>query len=204
MNNTKHDYPESLSQLIKAFSRLPGIGRRTAERLVFSLLEWPQPDLTEFGERLGQIKELITSCNICGNLAEGEVCSICSDSQRDSSLICVVESPAQIMVIERAGCFNGLYHVLGGRIAPLDGKGPEDLRIKELIDRIKDENVRELILATGADVEGEATANYIRETVQRSNLRITRIAFGIPVGADIGFADSATVAMAISSRHPAD
>ncbi len=195
------EYPEALELLVQAFVRLPGIGRRTAERLVFSLLDWEPELLAEFGRRLANLPNAIRICSNCGNLADREKCAICLDSGRDPSLICVVESPAQIMVIERARCFHGIYHVLGGRISPLDGRGPDDLRIGQLLDRLAVESVRELILATGADVEGEATASYVRESVKRSGLRISRIAFGIPVGGDIGYADSATISMAIGSRH---
>ncbi len=195
------EYPEPLRILIRAFSRLPGIGRRTAERLTLSLLDWPEDQLREFGERLSGLPTAVGYCEKCGNLSDQQLCAICRDPGREPELICVVESPVQIMVIERAGCFRGLYHVLGGRLAPLDGQGPEDLNIEKLLQRLDAESVGELILATGADVEGEATANYLREIAQRPDLRISRIAFGIPVGGDIGFADSATVAMAISSRH---
>lgn len=198
------EYPEAIDLLIQAFARLPGIGRRTAERLVFSLLDWPDTDLAEFGRRITHLKEDIKVCRTCGNWADAEHCMICRDPEREKKIICVVESTAQIMVIERSRCFHGLYHVLGGRIAPLDGIGPEDLRIDQLSRRLKDNQVRELILATGADVEGEATASYVKDAVRRPELRITRIAFGVPVGGDIGYADAATIAMAINSRHSAE
>ncbi len=199
--STHAEYPETIDLLVQAFARLPGIGRRTAERLVFSLLDWPDTDLAEFGRRVAHLREEIKICQICGNWADADQCIICRDPEREEKVICVVESPAQIMVIERSRCFHGLYHVLGGRIAPLDGTGPEDLRIDQLLQRLSENRIRELILATGADVEGEATASYIKDTVRRPELRITRIAFGVPVGGDIGYADAATIAMAINSRH---
>ena len=193
-------YPESLENIIQTFARLPGIGRRTAERLALELLEWPQGSLDEFGEELQTLKQKITPCTQCGNFAEGNLCVICSSPQRNPEQICVVEQPTQIPVIEKAGCFRGQYHVLGGRLMPLEDVGPEDLRIQELHQRISDQQVEEIILATSSDVEGEATANYLAEELKDYQLNITRIASGVPVGADLSYADSATVAMAINKR----
>ncbi len=198
------EYPEALNLLARAFTRLPGIGERTAERLVFSLLDWTEEDLRQFGEHLSELKKNVHICENCGNWADSRQCAICRDSARDCKVICVVETAAQIMVIERSRCFHGHYHVLGGRVSPLDGVGPEDLNIEGLRQRLKENQVEELILATGADVEGEATAACLKDTLRNDGLRMTRIAFGVPVGGDISYADAATVAMAINSRHSAD
>lgn len=197
-------YPKALEALIGALRRLPGIGARTAERLALALLEWPDERLLALGDTVLHLRERIHFCTVCGNLADSDTCRICSDHLRTRSLVCVVEQPAQIPVIERAGCFRGLYHVLGGRISPLEGRGPEDLRVQELRDRLRDGEIRELILATSPDVEGEATASYLAEELRRRNLRITRIAAGVPVGADLTFADSATIATALNARRSVD
>lgn len=197
-------YPKAFEALIAALRRLPGIGARTAERLALALLEWPDEFLAELGDIVLHLRERIRFCTVCGNLADSETCRICSDHLRTRDLICVVEQAAQIPVIERAGCFRGLYHVLGGRITPLEGRGPEDLRVEQLHDRLRAEGTRELILATSSDVEGEATATYLAEEFRRYNVRITRIATGVPVGSDLTFADSATVATALNARRSVD
>ncbi len=197
-------FPEPLERLVAALARLPGIGKRSAGRLALALLDWPEEALVELGQRLGRLKQEITACPQCGNLAAGDRCRVCANPKRDSRLLCVVETALQIPPIEAAGCFHGLYHVLGGRIQPLDGKGPADLRIRELQQRLADNQVDELILATGSDVEGEATANYLaQQFASLTNLRISRLAAGLPVGADLSYADPATIAMAISRRRPA-
>jgi recombination protein RecR len=197
-------YPQALLELIATLRRLPGIGNRTAERLALAILDWPAERLEMFGKQLTTLKERIHPCRICGNLADADECRICSDPRRDRGLICVVEQATQIQAIEGSGSFTGVYHVLGGRIVPLDGKGPDDLRLQELLDRAASEEVRELILATSPDVEGEATAAYIARELTGKNLKITRIAAGVPVGADLSFADAATMAMAMNARHPMD
>ena len=195
-------YPRALQAVIGLLRRLPGVGRRTAERLALALLEWPEEDLRGFGEAVATLRDRICFCRECGNLADDPVCRICAAADRERGLICVVEHASQIPVIENAGCYRGLYHVLGGRIVPLAGKGPEDLRIEELRQRLETGDVAELILATSSDVEGEATANFIAAEFADCGVRITRIAAGVPVGADLSFADAATMAMAIGGRRP--
>jgi len=196
-----NSYPEPLRSAANQFRRLPGIGKRTAERLALTLLEWNEEDLRHFGREIASLKERVSFCEVCGNLAEGRLCKICRAADRDRSLICVVEQPSQVPVIENSGTYRGLYHVLGGRIVPLEGRGPEDLRIAELHERVAEGGVEELILAMSPDVEGEATANFLAAEFDSSSVRITRIAAGVPVGADLSYADSATVAMAMSSRR---
>ncbi|NOY81850.1 MAG: recombination protein RecR [Kiritimatiellaeota bacterium] len=195
-------YPEAVEQLIAGFRRLPGVGARTAERLALAVLRWTPEELHDFGLLLATLPERVGECRVCGNLAEDDLCPVCRDPARDQSIICVVENADQVPVIERSGGHRGLYHVLGGRIVPLDGIGPEDLRIGELRARLDSGEVRELVLATGSDIEGEATATYLARELRRPGLAITRIATGIPVGADLAFADSATLATALNSRRP--
>lgn len=203
MNVTGH-LPEPLMVLTEALARLPGIGKRTAERLALSLLSWDRDDLDDLGRRLATLKDDVTACPDCGNLAAGGRCAICEDPRREKDVICVVETALQIPPIEASGSFRGYYHVLGGKIQPLEGKGPDDIRLAELRDRVSSGNVSELILATGSDVEGEATAVYIsQEFGDIPGLQISRIASGIPVGADLSYADAATIAMAIGARKPA-
>lgn len=194
-------YPKPIEALIAHLRRLPGIGRRTAERLALALLEWTEDELAAFGSDLAELRHRIRFCAVCGNLATGDRCGICQSANRDQSVICVVENAPQIPVIEAAGCFHGLYHVLGGRIMPLEGKGPEDLRIEELRSRVEDGTVKELIIATSPDVEGEATAHFLADEFAHLPLTVTRIAAGVPVGADLSYADAATMAMAIGGRR---
>ena len=195
------DYPQALESIIHLLGRLPGIGRRTAERLALAMMDWPEERLEDLGKRLQTLHQSVTTCKSCGNLADAELCRICSDPNRDQHLVCIVEDAAQIPVFERSRSFRGLYHVLGGRLLPLEGKGPEQLRIRELEDRLQTGEITELIIATGSDVEGEATASYLRELLRRENLTVSRIAFGVPVGADLSYADPATIAMAINTRR---
>lgn len=195
-------YPEAVEQLIAGFRRLPGVGARTAERLALSVLHWEPDEIRDFGRLVSSLPDRVGECRVCGNLAEGEQCPVCLDATRDRTVICVVENAEQVPVLERSGCYRGLYHVLGGRIVPLDGIGPEDLRIAELCARLDNREVRELILATNSDMEGEATAIYLSRELQRPELTISRIAAGVPVGADLSYADSATLTTAFSSRRP--
>lgn len=195
-------YPEALEALIAGFRRLPGVGRRSAERFAIALLEWRDEELTQFGSDLAALRKRVRFCEQCGNLTETAVCRICSELGRDRGLLCVVEQATQVAVFEKTRCYHGLYHVLGGRIMPLEGKGPEDLRIAALHGRLQEGGIRELILATGSDVEGEATANFLAAECEQYPVRVTRLAAGIPVGADLSFADSATLTMAIAGRRP--
>ncbi len=195
-------YPAALRELISVLKQLPGIGSRTAERLALSILAWPPERLEAFGGLVGGLQSRIRSCVCCGNWADAELCAICRNPGRRRDLICVVERVSQIPVIERSGSFNGLYHVLGGRLMPLEGKGPDDLRLRELEGRVAAGGVQEVILATSPDVEGEATASYVVGELKSYGVSCSRIASGIPVGADMSYADSATMAMAINSRRP--
>lgn len=195
------NYPPSLQRLIGYFSKLPGVGKRSAERLALSTLKWSEKDLQGFAAALSDLHRLIHPCAVCGNLAEGELCPLCSDTSRTRNVICVVEQPSQIIVIENSGCFHGLYHVLGGKLAPLSGKGPDDLRIAELHQRVAAGGVTELIIATSPDVEGEATAHYLAHDFAASGVTVSRIAAGVPIGADLNYADPATLSIAISARR---
>ena len=194
-------YPPVLEELIFALRRLPGIGSRTAERLALAITTWSAEEQQQFGTLVGTLKSRLRACEVCGNLADSPRCRICEDPRRQTDMICVVEQASQIPVIEKAGCFRGLYHVLGGRIDPLADKGPDTLRIGELRKRLESGGIRELILATNPDVEGEATAAYLVDELGQLGVSITRIAAGVPVGSDLGFADSATIAVALNARH---
>jgi len=195
-------YPEAVEKLIAGLRRLPGVGARTAERLALSMLRWESEVIRDFGRLISALPDRVGECRACGNLAEGDQCPVCLDVTRDRTVICVVESAEQVPVLERSGCYRGLYHVLGGRIAPLDGIGPDDLRITELRARLENSEVRELILATASDMEGEATASYLSRELRRPGLTISRIATGIPVGADLSYADPATLTTAFNGRRP--
>ncbi len=193
-------FPPALEHLIAHLGRLPGVGRRTAQRLAFSMLGWKDADLTAFADELAHLHERVKSCPSCGNYTEGGECVICASPRRDRRQICVVEQASQIAVFEQTG-YNGLYHVLGGRLSPLSGVGPEALRIHELRERLAAGEVTELILATSPDVEGEATANYLAELFRGGDVTISRIASGIPAGADVGYADPATLSRALGGRR---
>ena len=194
-------YPISLQRLISYFSKLPGIGKRSAERMALAALKWPDNELAGFSDALGTIHQAIHPCKICGNLAEDELCPICQDDTRMKNIICIVEQPSQIIVFENAGCFRGRYHVLGGKLSPLSGVGPDKLRLRELQERITAGGISELIIATSPDVEGEATAHYLANEFSSQGLSITRIAAGVPVGSDLSYADAATLAIAINARR---
>ncbi len=196
------DYPQAIIRLTEMLSQLPGIGRRTAERLAVAMLDWDAPELQALGEQIRSLLDNVHICSICGNLADADTCSICNDDARDQTTICVVENARQVPVIEKSNRYRGLYHVLGGRLAPLDGVDIEDLNVQSLRDRIAALNVTEVIIATSPDVEGEATASFLAEDL-RSDFPVTvsRIALGVPVGSDLTYADSATMAMALDSRR---
>ncbi len=196
------EYPEALEALAEQLGKLPGIGRRTAERLAMALLEWDQEELETLGGRISRLRQEVHTCKICGNLADGEHCRICLAPSRDRQAVCVVEHARQVPVIEQCGRFHGLYHVLGGRLSPLDGIEIGDLNVNSLYVRIAEQHVQEIILATSPDVEGEATASYLAEELQkRFSITVSRIALGVPVGSDLSFADAATMAMAIDTRR---
>jgi recombination protein RecR len=199
MSSTK--YPKALTDVTDILKTLPGVGKRSAERMAFSMLKWQDEKLKALGESLKTLKEKITSCPKCGNLAsEGGLCDVCASPSRDKSIVCVVEDAAQIFSIEDNGFFRGVYHVLGGKLSPLEGKSVDDLSIGALGKRIESHGVKELILALSSDVEGQATAVYIAETFKDFPLKITRLAQGLPAGSDISYADSATIAAAFNGR----
>lgn len=190
-----------LTELINQFSRLPGIGKKTAQRLAYSILEQPPERAKAFAEALVNAREKIHFCSVCQSLTDLEVCQICSDMTRDKSVICVVEDPRDVMAFERTREFRGVYHVLHGVISPLDNVGPDKLRIKELITRLNDGTVKEIIMATNPTVEGEATASYISHLVKPLGIKVTRLAYGIPVGGDLEYADEYTLARALEGRN---
>ena len=197
---SKLSYARSMQNLIKEFSRMPGIGAKTAERLAFYILKLPQEQAERLSQSILKVKSTIRFCNICNNLSEGDLCPVCRDEGRDKSVACVVEEPNDVSAIEKAGKYNGCYHVLLGRLSPLDGIGPEALKIEGLIERVKKDEIKELIIATNSDTEGETTALYITKLFKPYNLRITRLAYGIPVGSDLKYADQATLMKAIEGR----
>lgn len=189
-----------LSRLIEQFERLPGIGRKTAQRLSFYVLNLPKKDAESFANAIIDAHEKIHHCKVCQNLTDEEVCSICSNEARNRRQICIVENPRDVMAIERTREFDGTYHVLHGAISPLDGIGPEQLKIKELFDRIKKDGADEIIMATNATVEGEATAMYISKLIKPLGIMVTRLAYGIPVGGDLEYSDEVTLRRALEGR----
>ena len=190
-----------IDDLTGEFARLPGIGRKTAQRLVFHLLRQPPEQSRRLAESLVSLIERVRTCDRCRNLTESALCAICADPRRDGQVICVVEEASDIASIERSAEFRGTYHVLGGRLSPLDGVGPGDLSIDALLARIAPEAVREVILATNPSLEGEATALYIQRQLAAQPVRVTRIARGLPVGGDLEYADGVTIAQALSARR---
>lgn len=190
-----------LTELINQFSRLPGIGKKTAQRLAYSILEQPPERAKQFADALINAREKIHFCSVCQSLTDLEVCQICSDERRDKSIICVVEDPRDVMAFERTREFSGVYHVLHGVISPLDNIGPDKLRIKELMARLSDGEIKEIIMATNPTVEGEATASYISRLVKPMGIKVTRLAYGIPVGGDLEYADEYTLARALEGRN---
>jgi len=197
-------YSEPVERLLSELTRLPGVGQRTAERLAYHLLRLPAEEAMKLALAIRDVKKLIRPCGVCGNLDETDPCSICSDTRRDRSVILVVESPKDLAAIERSSAFGGLYHVLGGRIAPLDGVGAEDLRIDELVGRVRTEGseVAEVILGTNPDLEGDGTALYLGKALAGTGVRVTRIARGIPTGSTIEYASGAVLTDAITERAP--
>ena len=191
---------DALGILIEQFAHLPGIGRKSAQRLAFHILNAPKSEAYALAKAIVKAKDTIHHCEVCFNLTDSELCSICRSTNRDNSVICVVEDAKDIMVLERVGAYKGLYHVLGGAISPMDGIGPEQLHVKELLNRLQDEKVKEIILATNTTVEGEATAMYLNSLLKPLGIKITRIAQGLPIGGDIQYADEITLARAFQGR----
>jgi recombination protein RecR len=195
--------PGPINRLIAELAKLPGIGQRTAQRLAFHILRSDDEEATGLADAIREVKQRVTLCEVCFNLAEGPRCRICSDAGRDRSVICVVEEPADVIPIERTHEYRGLYHVLGGALSPIDGIDPEDLKIEELVKRVGDAEVQEVVLATNPTTTGEATALHIAERL-RGEARVTRLASGLPVGADLEHADEVTLGRALAGRRSVD
>jgi len=194
-------YEAPIQDLIDELSRLPGIGPKSAQRLAFYLVKAPAEEAKRLAEAILQAKERIAFCRECGNVAEGELCRICRDESRDRAVLCVVEEPKDVATVERAAVLRGRYHVLGGAISPLDGIGPEDLRVQELLRRVERDGVTEVILATNPNLEGNATAMYVAALLKPSGVKVTRLASGLPVGGDLEYADEVTLSQALEGRR---
>jgi recombination protein RecR len=197
-------YEGVVQDLIDELGRLPGVGPKSAQRIAFHLLAADPADVRRLVEVLSEVKEKVRFCSICGNVASGDLCRVCADPRRDATSICVVEEPKDVVAVERTREFRGRYHVLGGAISPIDGVGPDDLRIRELMTRLADGTVTELILATDPNLEGEATATYLARLVKPMGLRVTRLASGLPVGGDLEYADEVTLGRAFEGRRLLD
>lgn len=193
-------YVSPLQNLIDEFKRLPGIGNKTAQRLAYFVLNLPDEKAFRFADTIVEAKKKITYCRICQNFSDSEVCSVCANPARDSSVICVVENPRDVIQMEKTNEFKGVYHILHGAISPMDNVGPDDIRIKELMTRITGGEIREVIMATNPNLEGETTAMYISKLVKPFGVKVTRIAHGVPVGGELEFADEITLARALQGR----
>lgn len=194
-------YDGIVQELIDELGRLPGIGPKSAQRIAFHILQTESFDVTRLSEVLAEVRDKVRFCDICGNVTEEQTCSICRDPRRSHATICVVEEAKDVVAIERTREFKGLYHVLGGAISPIDGIGPDDLRIKQLLTRLSDGTVTEVIIATDPNLEGEATATYLTRLLVYPNLRVTRLASGLPVGGDLEYADEVTLGRAFEGRR---
>ena len=194
-------FPAALERLSEQFARLPGIGSKTAQRLAFQVLSMPQEQAQEFADAILDAKRTVHTCPVCQNLTDQELCGICADSTRDHTTICVVADPRDVIAFERTKEYRGLYHVLHGTLSPMGHVGPDDIRIRELLERLKDGSVQEVIMATNPDTEGEATAMYLARLLRPFGVRVTRLAYGIPVGGHLEFADDATLMRALEGRR---
>ncbi|MGO4111476.1 recombination mediator RecR [Paenibacillus sp. YAF4_2] len=194
-------YPEPIAKLIDAFTRLPGIGPKTAARLAFHVLRMKEDDVIDFAKALVSVKRNLTYCSVCCNITDTDPCRICQDKTRDNTVICVVQESKDLVALERMKEFQGHYHVLQGAISPIEGIGPDQIKIAELLRRLSDERVQELILATNPNIEGEATAMYLSRLVKPFGIRVTRIAHGLPVGGDLEYADEVTLSKALEGRR---
>ncbi|MEO6827711.1 MAG: recombination mediator RecR [Microbacteriaceae bacterium] len=194
-------YEGIIQELIDELGRLPGIGPKSAQRIAFHILQTESFDVTRLAEILREVRDKVRFCEICGNVSEQETCAICRDPRRDPKQICVVEEAKDVVAIERTREFRGLYHVLGGAISPIDGVGPDDLRIRQLMQRLADGSVREVIIATDPNLEGEATATYLSRLLTALEIRVTRLASGLPVGGDLEYADEVTLGRAFEGRR---
>jgi recombination protein RecR len=194
-------YPEPIAKLIDSFSRLPGVGPKTAARLAFYILRMKEEDVMNFAKALVNVKRNLLYCSVCCNITDTDPCRVCSDKQRDRSVICVVQEARDLVAMERTKEFHGMYHVLQGAISPMEGIGPDDIRVAELLRRLADDEVQELILATNPNIEGEATAMYLSRLVKPFQIKVTRIAHGLPVGGDLEYADEVTLSKALEGRR---
>ena len=195
------DFAEPLARLIQEFKRLPGIGQKSAQRLAFHVLRSEREDAEKLAQALIDVKDRLSTCEVCNNISDGELCSFCRDPHRDRSVICVVEEPHNVLPVETTRQFHGQYHILHGSLSPLRGIGPEQLRIANLLQRIQSGDVKELIIATNPTVEGEATAAYLSRLMKPLGVKVTRIAMGIPVGSDLEFADEVTMGKSLENRR---
>ncbi|MCG6910967.1 MAG: recombination mediator RecR [Deltaproteobacteria bacterium] len=196
-----YHYPESVLNLIKNLARLPGIGEKTAERLAAHMLKMKRSDVDSLAGAIADLKDKIRICPRCMGMSDGALCRICGDPARDASLLCVVEQPADMASIERSGSFKGMYHILNGALSPMNGIGPDDINLKELIERVKSGEVKEVVIATGTNLEGESTAGYIADILKGHPVEVTRIASGVPIGGDLKYVDQVTLRKAMESRH---
>ncbi|MRI81649.1 recombination mediator RecR [Fundicoccus ignavus] len=194
-------YPAPIAKLMNSFTKLPGIGAKTAARLAFYVLEMNEADVTEFAQALINVKRDLTYCSVCGNITDTDPCMVCADPQRDRSQVLVVEDPRDVASFDRMQEYHGLYHVLHGVLSPLEGTGPEDLNIAPLIKRLQDDTIQEVIIATNATAEGEATATYLSRLIKPAGIKVTRLAHGLSVGSDIEYADEMTLFRAIEGRR---
>lgn len=194
-------YPEPIAKLIDAFSRLPGVGTKTAARLAFHVLRMKEEEVLDFAKALVNVKRNLQYCSVCCNITDVDPCKICSDKSRNAEIICVVQEPKDVVAMERTHEFDGYYHVLHGAISPMEGIGPDDIKVAELLQRLSDEKVQELIMATNPNIEGEATAMYLSKLIKPFGIRVTRIAHGLPVGGDLEYADEVTLSKALEGRR---
>ena len=194
-------FPTALERLVDQFAKLPGVGSKSAQRLAFHVLSLPQSEAEAFADAILEAKKTITYCPVCQNLTDGGKCSVCSDSRRDPSVVCVVAEPRDVIALEKTREFKGTYHVLHGCISPMNHVGPDDVRIKELLERVAQDEVKEVIMATNPDTEGDATAMYISRLLKPFGVRVTRLAYGIPVGSQLEYADGVTLSRALEGRR---
>lgn len=195
------NYPDSLNELIESFKKLPGIGEKTAERLAFSVMNMDNDTVILFSNSLKNVKNKIKRCTICGNITENNICYICKNEARDNNIICVVEDAKNVISLEKMGSYNGKYHVLNGLISPMDGKGPDDISIDSLISRVKKDDIKEVIIAISPTLEGETTSLYITKLLENTKVVVSKIAYGIPMGADMEYLDPMTLSMALLNRN---
>lgn len=195
------NYPESLNNLINSLKKLPSIGEKSAERLAFAIMNFDEEEILLFSNSIKDVKSKIKKCSVCGNITENEICDICLNEERDKTVICVVEDSKNIITLEKMGTYNGKYHVLNGLISPINGKGPKDIEIDSLIQKVNNNNINEVIIAISPTLEGETTALYISKLLENTKVIVSRIAYGIPMGADMEYLDPMTLSMALNNRN---